>query len=155
LDLLRHGEAVPVGTGDDAGRALSDRGRKTIARLAEEFGRRGWKPRMIFTSPLQRARETASIVIEAAAPDLTYEVLEELSPEGEPEDLVEALLSHRIHDHVMLVGHQPLLGRLATHLTGKTEFRLPAGGLLRLACTEPLGTACASLELELEAGGVA
>jgi len=156
LDLLRHGDAVPAGTGDDAARTLSDRGRKAVAWLAQEFVRRRWKPTLVFTSPLRRARETASILIEATAPGLTCEVLDELLPEHEPEELVEALRAYDPRGHVVLVGHQPLLGRLASHLTGDadSEFRLPAAGLLSLACAHPLGTGCAALELELYPDGV-
>jgi phosphohistidine phosphatase len=149
LDLVRHGEAMPAGPAGDAARPLSDRGRQAIARLAQEYARRGWRPGGVWSSPLARARETASLLVERAAPGLAAKVLGELAPETEPEALAEALRARAVAGHVVLVGHQPLLGRLAGHLAGAPDHRLSPAGLVALACAEPLRGGCARIELEI------
>ena len=150
LDLVRHGEAEPARSGGDADRALTAAGRRDVTRLAKVFVHRGWVFERVYTSPLLRALETASILIAWASPGAATEVLDSLVPEGEPEDVLEALSASGIERHAVLVGHQPLLGRLAGHLTGGASLHLPTGGLVALRCDGLGGRGCAVLEIELD-----
>lgn len=64
LDLIRHGHTIWHETGGVAGRsdiALSDAGRQAVISLANGLGP-GWQPAVWYCSPLQRTRETASLL---------------------------------------------------------------------------------------------
>lgn len=139
LDLLRHGHALPADDGGDALRRLSPRGRADLERLAERLKAMGYRPDRVLTSPLSRARESALVTLRAAAPDLAPEVMDALRPEGHPAEVVAALAAHgSTTGHVLLVGHQPLMGLLAALLTGGAAPAFPAGTLLRIEFTAAL-----------------
>jgi phosphohistidine phosphatase len=148
LDLVRHGEALPSGEGGDAARRLSPAGRATITRLAERLRREGWKPTALWASPLARAQETAAILV-AASPGLPIGTLEALIPDGEPDVLAEELRRRATAGHVVLVGHQPLMGRLSAWLTGGRESAFSAGSLVRVEIAATLHRGCASVVLEI------
>jgi phosphohistidine phosphatase len=129
VDLLRHGEAVPSHPDGDAARPLSPKGVAAI----EAFAISGPIPDRIFTSPLVRARETGALVCAALGRRIQAEVLPVLVPDSEPSEVVAALAAEAPGvEHVLLVGHQPLLGDLAGHLCDGTPRALPPGGLIRL-----------------------
>jgi phosphohistidine phosphatase len=151
LDLLRHGEALPAGEGGDGARALSETGRSAVARVADEYLRRGWRPDRVCSSPLRRARQSAEILIARLAAPLESEVWDGLMPDRTPEDLTADLEGRELGGHVVLVGHQPLLGQLASYLTGGPSRPLPTAGLLVLRATGRLGRQSAWLELEWRA----
>jgi len=148
LDLLRHGAASPAGPDGDSVRPLSPAGRDAIERLAARFAREGWRPEALWSSPLERARETAAILA-GACPGLEIGILEALAPESEPAQVIADLVTRGATRHVVLVGHQPLLGRLVAYLTGASERGVPAGGLVRLAFPGALARGSATLEMEL------
>jgi phosphohistidine phosphatase len=148
LDLVRHGEALHPAEGGDALRPLSDAGRETIGRLAGHYAREASRPGAIFSSPLARARETADL-LRAALPGLAPAVLDELVPDGEPADVVAALSALDLPGHVILVGHQPLMGRLTAFLAGGREVGFLAGGLVRLEFHGALARGAGVIQLEL------
>lgn len=106
--------------------------------MAEEYRRRNWRPERLFASPLRRAQETAAIVARAM-PGIEIETLEELDPDGHPSGVVAALVQLRPQGFALLVGHQPLLGDLTSHLTGAPVTGLAPGALVSLEITGPLG----------------
>jgi len=125
LELVRHGEASPAQKGGDAARRLSPKGRADVARLAERL--RAEAPRLthVFVSPLARARETAAILLAGRAGAPAPEILRGLVPEGEPDELLADLLARGLEGaHVLLVSHEPLMGRFAEHLTGEITLFL-------------------------------
>lgn len=149
IDLLRHGKALSSDPGGDSQRALAPEGDLAIRRLSERLAGRTERPGRIFTSPLRRARETARIVARGLGLSIPIEELSALEPEHDPQTLVEALELHGATEgHVLVVGHQPQLGRLAAHLTG-TETSLAPGDLLRIDCPERLGRNSCKIVLEL------
>ena len=75
--------------------------------------------------------------------------LRELVPDHGPEDVVAALDERSVSGHVLLVGHQPLLGRLAAYLTGGREPGLPPAGMIRIAFADRLARAAGTIELEI------
>jgi phosphohistidine phosphatase len=134
LDLLRHGQALAPGPQGDAARPLSPAGRRSIERLARRLASEGWRPDRILTSPLLRARETAEILCTGAASGVTIEIADALAPDRDPLEILEALAhGAAIAGHVLLVTHQPLIGQLAAHLTGR-EHPFRAGSLVRVEC---------------------
>jgi phosphohistidine phosphatase len=133
LDLLRHGDALPAGEGGDDARRLSPRGERDLERLALHLAGLRWRPDRAFTSPLPRARDSAGIVLRRAAPDLVAAELDALSPDGVPAGVLEALADEGATEgHVLLVGHQPMLGELARRLTGDEAPGLAPGDLVRV-----------------------
>jgi phosphohistidine phosphatase len=132
LDLLRHGEALSASNGDDA-RRLSPGGERALERLALHLAGLGWRPDRAFTSPLLRARDTARIVLRRAAPDLVPAVMEALDPDSNVGDLLAALDAESVvAGHVLLVGHQPMLGELARRLTDGQDVGFAPGDLVSL-----------------------
>ena len=120
--LVRHGIAVDIGTHDvtrDEDRMLSDEGlrrtRWAALGIKELCGR---VPRVI-SSPLIRAKETAAILAEVLGSAQTVEACLELAPAGDLTRLIGRLESMG-PDPVMLVGHMPDLGQLASMLLSGT-----------------------------------
>ena len=148
LDLLRHGEALAAADGDDGERQLSDSGRDELALVAEEYVHRAWHPDRIYASPLRRARQSAAILAHRIAPAPDYEILDALRPDGAPEDVVRHFTPLALPPHVLLVGHQPLLGRLAGYLTGGKEPSFPTAGLVVLRIEGEIAPGGAVLELQ-------
>jgi phosphohistidine phosphatase SixA len=133
LDLLRHGDALPAADGGDESRRLSPRGARDLERLALHLAGLRWRPDRAFTSRLVRARDSARIVLRPTAPELVPVVMDALRPEGEPAGVVDALVETGSTDgHVLLVGHQPLLGALAGSLTGGGAPGFAPGELVRV-----------------------
>ena len=133
LDLLRHGEALPAGVDGDDARRLSPRGERDLERLASHLARLGWHPERAFSSPLLRARESARIALGRIQPTVWVAVMEALRPGGEPEEVVAALAAEGgSAGHVLMVGHQPLLGELAAFLTDGPGPGLAPGSLVRI-----------------------
>ncbi len=119
LYLMRHGIAVAaddLGVIQDKERPLTSKGIKRIRRAARGIRRLGIEFDGILTSPLLRARQTADIV--AAALDLKsrLEEVPELAPECSVEHLIICLTRYQDRDHLLLVGHQPLLGQTLASL---------------------------------------
>ena len=136
LDLLRHGSALPAGAFGDRQRVLSPAGMRGLESLRARFAREGWRPDRILSSPYARARQSAGIVAGAATPPVAVEILRALEPEREPSDVLDALARLRIAaGHVLVVGHQPLLGLLVGRLTGLERGFAP-GTLVRVACPQ-------------------
>lgn len=132
IDLLRHGDALPASDGGDAARRLSPRGERDLERLGLHLAGLKWRPDRAFTSPLLRARDSGRIVLRHAAPDLAADVLEALDPDAEPGEVLLALRDlGPLEGHLLLVGHQPLLGELARSLTG-AEAGFAPGDMVRV-----------------------
>jgi phosphohistidine phosphatase len=111
LYLVRHASAED--RAEDALRPLSAEGRTEIQRVARHLSAQGLKGLQIWHSPLLRATQTAATLAEALASE---DRLEEaaLSPGQPVSTLVPRLASHA--RDLMLVGHQPFLGRLCSLL---------------------------------------
>ena len=118
LVIVRHAEAAP---GDpDERRSLTAQGREQARALGELLRAVGIEPDVVVTSPLLRARETAS-ALQLGAP----EVDERLSPGASPEDVRDAAWGRG--ETVLLVGHQPDCGRAVLALSGDEVLFPPAG----------------------------
>jgi phosphohistidine phosphatase len=152
LDLLRHGLALPAGAAGDRQRVLSPEGISGIEALAAHLARHGWRPDRIFSSPYVRTRQSAGIMAEAVAPPIVIENLCDLEPECESSAVLEALERLGISEgHILMVGHQPLLGLLAGRLTGFEKGFSP-GMLVRVRCPQGPGEGNGQIVLTLEPG---
>ncbi|MBS3911093.1 MAG: histidine phosphatase family protein [Hydrogenophaga sp.] len=127
LILWRHAEAhdhpdTLLGRqGDplDLARRLTPRGEKQAARMATWLDRQLPAAARVLTSPAQRAEQTA------LALGRKYKVREELAPQGEPHALLELVQWPFGKSPVVVVGHQPTLGRVVAHLLGLAEADCP------------------------------
>lgn len=115
MDLLlwRHAEAA---AGEpDAERALTAKGRRQARQVAHWLAAHGPPGLEVFASPTLRTRETA------AALGRHVRILESLAP-GEAAGALPAATAWPAADEArLLVGHQPMLGRLAALLLSGEE----------------------------------
>jgi phosphohistidine phosphatase len=151
LLLVRHahaGDRDPSQWPDDSQRPLSDKGRKTHAKVSRALRNLELAPELMLTSPWLRAAQTAAIMHEvillaqppvpfpglADEPDLAR-IAAEVGPRGD-------------RSVVALVGHSPWMEELATLLLTGTErgmkLDFPKSGVLALKA-ERLAPASATL----------
>jgi phosphohistidine phosphatase len=129
LALLRHGLA----SGQSAGAELLPEGAAYLRRLGAKLAAEGWRPAAILTSPYVRARATATVLAGALGCDAPHEALDELVPEGDPDAALAAIAaSAPLASPVLVVGHLPLVGRLAQELVGADPGFSP-GTLVEIA----------------------
>jgi len=128
LVLFRHGIAEDRRVGlDDAGRALTARGVQRTAEAAAGLARLVCQPHVVLTSPKLRARQTANLVAETF--DVPVEAMSELA-HGTPA-AIRTALTPRTDPSVILVGHEPVMSRLAMLLMGAES--VPGGIELKKA----------------------
>ena len=74
---------------------------------------------LVLTSPLVRARDTATLLAAGLKPKPAIVEVESLAPGGRHQVVVEAIKTHaKQHRRLALVGHEPDLGELAARLLG-------------------------------------
>jgi phosphohistidine phosphatase len=116
LYLIRHGLAGQFGDyPDDTQRPLTAEGREKTQRLASRWLDLGLQFDLILTSPLQRAQDTAQILLSAGLSE-QLETLDCLAPEGELAtwlDWAAQLAESRPNITLALVGHEPNLSQWA------------------------------------------
>jgi phosphohistidine phosphatase len=115
--LMRHAHAIEASPGlADADRWLTGKGRKVARKVGAWLAKPKRRPHVVWTSPLVRAVQTAEIL--AGACDLIegVSVCGELSPGGDPGDLLRVLAAHEGPSPIVLVGHEPSLSLIATSL---------------------------------------
>jgi phosphohistidine phosphatase len=124
LLIIRHASAAPpdVPGAADADRPLTPRGRRRFKKAAQGLAEILSAPDLLLTSPLVRARQTARIA--GKVWNLTP-TEEPLLAGGSPEALLAAIAAGPEDSVVALVGHEPDMSRLLSHLVGGHGERLP------------------------------
>ena len=116
LILWRHAEAQePEGDMTDLDRALTRRGDKQAARMAAWLDRQLPEGTRILASPAVRTEQTARAL------GRKYRLCDELRPGASPEQLLQLVGWPSAKAPVLVVGHQPELGRLAALLLSGQE----------------------------------
>jgi phosphohistidine phosphatase len=120
LYLVRHAIAAERGEQwpDDTKRPLTDVG---IARFKEAVEGLKWldvEIDEIFTSPLVRAKQTATLLAHGLGNKTSVKTLESLAPGHTPRQVINELSRTAKRHRIALVGHEPGLGELAAHLLG-------------------------------------
>ena len=111
LILWRHAEAELLREGSsDAERALTTKGERQAAKMAQWLNHRLAASTRVLVSPAERARATA------AALGRDSRLAPSIAPEATFEALLLASRWPRSSEPVLLVGHQPGLGQLAALL---------------------------------------
>jgi phosphohistidine phosphatase len=123
--LVRHAHAKP-GEPDEL-RKLSGRGKREARALADRLAAHGTPPKLVLTSPLTRARETAEAIADRLGTELRVD--RRLAPGGTAAGLREAVGGE--DGPVAVVGHQPDCSEIARELTGR-DPGFPTGGEFEL-----------------------
>lgn len=140
LYLLRHGIAVAQtdpSVGDDRERPLSHKGIKRMRKAAQGLLRLALPFDVVLTSPLLRARQTAEIVVDTLGKGLLLAEVSGLAPDRNVAHLMSELAHYQDRQHLLLVGHEPLLGELAAYLldrnhSGHLTLELKKGSLCHI-----------------------
>jgi phosphohistidine phosphatase len=121
--LVRHALAEPTApSGEDADRELSPEGLSKLRRAAHGLAWLGVVPTELRSSPYRRAQQTAAMLAAVLAPNLPVAPCPQLAPGHAPEEVIAAIAPGRALRTIMLVGHEPDMGRLASYLlTGLPE----------------------------------
>ncbi|MEQ1896643.1 MAG: histidine phosphatase family protein [Vicinamibacterales bacterium] len=141
LYLVRHAHAEPRGPRwpDDAVRPLTASGRRRFSTLLLKPAVRRAGIELVLTSGLDRATETAAMLAASCRTRPPVRLCRALEPGHDPDDVVRALRRRPGAGRLALVGHEPDLSRLFTHLTGQgppVAFR--KGGVWRLRVRTPV-----------------
>ena len=144
LIIMRHGEAGWHTLDQD--RELTEAGREGVAAVAAQIAESPWRPKLIWCSPLTRARQTAAIVSEV----LNCSVEEKLfiTPDDDPGQCLDALLENH-ESPLMLVSHMPLVGSLSTLLVDGHRKGIPFMTSQAVLLDMPVvGPGCADLKAQ-------
>lgn len=119
LLIVRH--AIAVERGDpafpwDDNRPLTPEGIHKFRIAARGLKELGAKPDRVIASPLLRARQTAEILRDTVAPDLSIDIEPHLEPGADFAATAKSLLAAS-EESVAIVGHEP-------HVSGFTAFLL-------------------------------
>jgi phosphohistidine phosphatase len=152
LSFLRHGIAADRESPaykNDSERPLTAKGQRRMRRIAEGMQALGLSYDLMLSSPYLRAKQTAEIVAQVLSPANDVLLVEMLTPEGNPRQVIDALhTDHRDREDVLLVGHEPYLSHLiSTLLTGGPNLSvvMKRGGLCALDVETLRFGRCASL----------
>jgi len=130
LILWRHADAEEGER--DLERKLTAKGRKQAARVAQWLQRRLPSKFALLSSPARRARETADAL------GARYKISDRLAPGAEIDAILELAGWPERKGAVIVVGHQPDLGRAAAALVAgaAADWSLKKGGLWWLTSRE-------------------
>jgi phosphohistidine phosphatase len=124
--LVRHAHADP-GEPDEL-RELSPRGQREAKALAERLKAHPTPPRVVLTSPLVRARQTAEHITRTTAAEVRVD--DRLAPGATAELLREAVAA--LEGPVAAVCHQPDCSEIALALTA-SDPGFPPGGIAEIS----------------------
>ena len=111
LILWRHAEAFEMReVEDDLARALTPKGERQAQRMADWLNQRLAHSTRILVSPALRCQQTAKAL------GKKFKTLNELAPDGNGEALLKAARWPDASEPVLIVGHQPTLGFVASYL---------------------------------------
>lgn len=123
LILWRHAEAEDLveqedlgeSAGNDLSRRLTPKGDKQAARMAAWLNRHLPEGVRVWSSPAVRTEQTV------LALGREYRLRDELRPDASPDELLQLVRWPEAHYPMLVVGHQPTLGRVVARLLGLRE----------------------------------
>jgi phosphohistidine phosphatase len=141
LILWRHAEAEPGEP--DLERRLTAKGVKQAVRMAQWLERHVPDSCRVLVSPAQRAQETAMPL------GRRFRTVPELAPDASVADVLSAANWPDARGAVLVVGHQPTLGRVASLLiTGaEADWSIRKGGVWWLSDRDREGSALVRLRV--------
>ena len=124
LYIVRHAIAEAQGV-TDAERELTKEGIEKMEKAAAGLRSLGIAPELILTSPYVRARQTAEILVNMVSARPSLKETPALVPHGNRAELYREILKQDGIGEIMLVGHQPSLGKIAGEIAwGSAEHAL-------------------------------
>lgn len=117
--IMRHGEAEPPAA-DDQQRALTIQGRSEVQQMASWLAQAYPAFDYLWVSPYLRTRQTAALMLEAQQRGCQLQVMQQLVPDGQAEQVktaLDLLLAEQPDARVLLVSHMPLVSFLVESLT--------------------------------------
>jgi len=143
--ILRHAIAVQRGAAaypnDD--RPLTEDGQDKMRKAARGIARIIETLDIVLTSPLSRAADTAKIVAQEVGAEHKIELCKELLPGASAKKLLLYLGKYKTLNHILVVGHEPDLGYLASSLLGSEdsiiEFKKGALCCIEVSALPPKG----------------
>jgi phosphohistidine phosphatase len=133
--LLRHGKAEDAGPGSDADRRLTKKGREEITAAGSWIAARELRFDLIAASPLVRAQETATIIAGCLGQKNNFSTWKVLAPGGDPFAVYRQIGKHTDMRAILLVGHEPLLSSLISHMItggGNAAIVMSKGSLAKI-----------------------
>lgn len=123
LILWRHAEAEDLveqeelgeSAGSDLSRRLTPKGDKQAARMAAWLNRHLPEGVRVWSSPAVRTEQTV------LALGREYRLRDELRPDASPDELLQLVHWPESRHPMLVVGHQPTLGRVVARLLGLRE----------------------------------
>ncbi|HJO11797.1 MAG TPA: hypothetical protein QGI39_07130, partial [Gammaproteobacteria bacterium] len=102
------------------------------------------------TSPYERAKQTAA-VFSQVFPDLNFEVNELLVPDADAYDVMQIIEQSGI-EHLLLVGHNPLMSRLFSLMIDGIAETMRPFGTSNLVCIEMdlVAPGCGEIQYTME-----
>ncbi len=134
--VFRHGDAEPRGDHvEEARRKLTPRGRMEVEQVARVARRVKVAPELVFTSPYDRARETAEIAVGQLEGSDELKETKGLLPNSNPEQMWKELRTHKSAKSALVAGHEPHLSRFLAYLLGSPSLTidLKKGALARVS----------------------
>lgn len=139
LYLVQHGNAVSKDENPD--RPLSDKGRADVARIADFASPLKITVDRLWHSKKGRAAQTAQIIAEVVKVKQNLSERDDINPNDDITSLLNDL--SKLDGNVMVVGHMPFLGRLASELLSGSEaantVHFRQGGILCLDYNKDTG----------------
>lgn len=141
--LVRHGTAHTKE--DDQERRLNEDGLDQCHLTGTALRRLDIKFDLIISSPKARARQTAEVIAgEVGYAKEEIKVTETLQPTASPKDTISYLNNFTEKNKIMLAGHLPLLGNLASELLSEsTQISLyfETGAVCQIDVDQPISHA--------------
>ena len=136
LYLIQHGEATPEEV--NPSRPLTSKGSQDVKKIASFLAQAGLGLISIRHSGKLRARQTAEIIAASLGPGCQVQQAENLSPNDPVRNLIEEI--GKMNTDLMVVGHLPFLGKLASALLTGSKSKNPVafrqGGVVCLQRNE-------------------
>jgi len=117
--LWRHADAEILSAGqEDFDRTLTSKGITQAKGISRWLNKKMPRQAAVLTSPALRAQQTVEHL------QYRFQTVGELHPNANLETVLKMLHDFDGYESVLLVGHQPLLGRLAAYLLGMNDREL-------------------------------
>ncbi|MDZ5457454.1 phosphohistidine phosphatase SixA [Azohydromonas lata] len=137
LILWRHAEAHDLREGDtdDLARALTPKGERHAARMAQWLNQVLPASTRVLVSPAVRTQQTAQAL------ERRFKTVAALAPDGTVDGLLDAARWPDAKEPVLVVGHQPTLGLAAAYLLAGTAqaWSIRKGAAWWLRCRDKDG----------------
>ncbi len=137
--ILRHGHAEEldqVQQKNDFDRKLTEEGIDKVTKLASFLNKMEENIELILTSPLVRAKETATIMSKILVPKPDMKVVEFLTSGVSVKEIAKGLMTFNSLNNVLLVGHAPDLEIFLGKLINAERIKLKKSALAKVALNE-------------------